>query len=78
MKERANILVTEVFDTELIGEAAIATFNHAHKFLLTKDCIVVPSEGVMYAQVVNSDVASKWNSLHTTHAFPSSKICKLF
>ena len=65
MKERANILVTEVFDTELIGEAAIATFNHAHKFLLTKDCIVVPSEGVMYAQVVNSDVASKWNSLHT-------------
>ena len=65
MKERANILVTEVFDTELIGEAAIATFNHAHKFLLTKDCIVVPSEGVMYAQVVNSDVASKWNALHT-------------
>ena len=35
MERRANILVTEVFDTELIGEAAIATFNHAHKHLLT-------------------------------------------
>ena len=35
MDRRANLLVTEVFDTELIGEAAIATFNHAHRHLLT-------------------------------------------
>ena len=35
MTERANILVTEVFDTELIGEGAIGTFNHAHKHLLS-------------------------------------------
>jgi len=35
MLERANILVTEVFDTELIGEGAIGTFNHANKHLLT-------------------------------------------
>ena len=34
MRERANILVTEVFDTELIGEGAIGTFHHAHKCLL--------------------------------------------
>lgn len=34
MPRRANILVTEVFDTELIGEGAISTFNHAHKNLL--------------------------------------------
>jgi len=34
LPHRANVLVTEVFDTELIGEGAIGTFNHAHKFLL--------------------------------------------
>ena len=34
MATRANILVSEVFDTELIGEGAIATFSHAHKHLL--------------------------------------------
>ena len=34
MEHRANILVTEVFDTELIGEGAISTFHHAHKELL--------------------------------------------
>ena len=34
MSSRANILVTEVFDTELIGEGALVTFAHAHKNLL--------------------------------------------
>ena len=34
MEQKANVLITEVFDTELIGEGAIGTFNHAHKHLL--------------------------------------------
>ena len=34
MPVKANILVTEVFDTELIGEGALVTFAHAHKHLL--------------------------------------------
>ena len=41
MLERANILVTEVFDTELIGEGAIGTFNHANKHLLTVHSILM-------------------------------------
>ena len=32
--KQANILVTEVFDTELIGEGALSTFQHAQDFLL--------------------------------------------
>ena len=27
-------MVSEVFDTELIGEGAVATFAHAHRHLL--------------------------------------------
>ena len=42
MPHRANILVTEVFDTELIGEGAISTYNHAARELLTSDRLVVP------------------------------------
>lgn len=34
LERRANILVTEVFDTELIGEGAVATLNHARLELL--------------------------------------------
>lgn len=34
MPTKANILITEVFDTELIGEGAIGTFRHALEHLL--------------------------------------------
>lgn len=34
MPAKANILVTEVFDTELIGEGALSTFRHAQRELL--------------------------------------------
>ena len=34
MSERCNILVSEVFDSELIGEGAIETFSHAKRELL--------------------------------------------
>ncbi|XP_061714851.1 protein arginine N-methyltransferase 7 [Cydia pomonella] len=64
MKERANILVTEVFDTELIGEGALSTFSHAHKFLLEKDCIVVPDSAVIYVQLVECPTLQKWNKLN--------------
>ncbi|KAJ8715935.1 hypothetical protein PYW08_013220 [Mythimna loreyi] len=64
MKEKANILVTEVFDTELIGEGALSTFAHAHKCLLEADCIVVPDSAVIYAQVVECPTLWKWNKLN--------------
>jgi predicted RNA methylase len=58
-----NILVTEVFDTELIGEGALSTFSHAHKTLLEKDCIVVPQSATVYAQIVESPFVQNWNKL---------------
>ncbi|KAG8230326.1 hypothetical protein J437_LFUL000597 [Ladona fulva] len=61
MLHRANILVTEVFDTELIGEGAIGTFNHAKKELLEPNSIVVPSEATIYAQIVECPVALAWH-----------------
>jgi type III protein arginine methyltransferase len=64
MDERANVLVTEVFDTELIGEGAIGTFNHALENLLTKDCHVIPDNAIMYFQVVDSVKCKNWNWLN--------------
>ncbi|CAD5124274.1 DgyrCDS12566 [Dimorphilus gyrociliatus] len=54
LEERANILVTEVFDTELIGEGAVETFRHAHKYLLQSDCIVIPNKARMFCQIADS------------------------
>ncbi|KAL3284415.1 hypothetical protein HHI36_018575 [Cryptolaemus montrouzieri] len=63
LKERCNILVTEVFDTELIGEGALSTFKHAHEVLLEKNCIVIPNSATIYAQVVECPYAFKWNRM---------------
>jgi type III protein arginine methyltransferase len=60
MEQKANILVAEVFDTELIGEAAILTYNEAHKNLMETDCICVPHSAEVYVQIVESDLASSW------------------
>ncbi|XP_045149851.1 protein arginine N-methyltransferase 7 [Echinops telfairi] len=35
---RANILVTELFDTELIGEGALPSYEHAHRHLVQSRC----------------------------------------
>ncbi|XP_046426802.1 protein arginine N-methyltransferase 7 isoform X1 [Neodiprion fabricii] len=63
MPNRANILVTEVFDTELIGEGALSTFRHAHKVLLDNDSIVIPHSGTVWAQVVDSPLVCAWNRI---------------
>lgn len=61
LEQRANILVTEVFDTELIGEGAISTYNHANKYLLTDDRLVVPGVARVWAQVVSSKKCQQWS-----------------
>ncbi|CAH1994858.1 unnamed protein product [Acanthoscelides obtectus] len=63
LQHKCNILVTEVFDTELIGEGALSTFKHAHQELLEKDCIVIPQSATIYAQVVESPLTQNWNKL---------------
>lgn len=60
MNQRANILVAEVFDTELIGEGAIKTYNSAHSCLLEDECIAVPHKANVYVQLVKSELASTW------------------
>ncbi|XP_061404744.1 LOW QUALITY PROTEIN: protein arginine N-methyltransferase 7 [Lethenteron reissneri] len=52
MEERANILVTELFDTELIGEGALPSYQHAHQHLVESGCEAVPHSANVYAQLV--------------------------
>lgn len=41
LPHRMNLLVTEVFDTELIGEGALSVFNHAHRELLMVNIYII-------------------------------------
>ncbi|XP_054733207.1 protein arginine N-methyltransferase 7 [Anastrepha obliqua] len=63
MPQRANLLVAELLDTELIGEGAIGIYNHAHDELLTDDVVCIPAKATCYAQVVQSTLASQWNTM---------------
>uniref|UniRef100_A0A0B6ZTI7 Protein arginine N-methyltransferase 7 n=1 Tax=Arion vulgaris TaxID=1028688 RepID=A0A0B6ZTI7_9EUPU len=64
MGERANLLVTELFDTELIGEGAIESYTDAHSRLMEEDCVAVPAMGIMYVQAVQCELLKMWNTLH--------------
>ncbi|XP_021112457.1 protein arginine N-methyltransferase 7 isoform X4 [Heterocephalus glaber] len=60
---RANILVTELFDTELIGEGALPSYEHAHRHLVQETCEAVPHRATVYAQLVESKRMWSWNKL---------------
>lgn len=53
MSQRANILVTEVFDTELIGEGAYGTYTHAHKELLEVMAAYIDFDNVVKIKKIN-------------------------
>ncbi|XP_032892021.1 protein arginine N-methyltransferase 7 [Amblyraja radiata] len=67
MSCRANILVTELFDTELIGEGALPSYEHAHKYLVQDECEAVPHRATVYAQLVESERMWAWNKLLPIH-----------
>ncbi|KAA3676633.1 type III protein arginine methyltransferase [Paragonimus westermani] len=54
MNERANMLVAELLDTELIGEGCLSTYRHAAECLLTDDATLVPYAADLFVQVVES------------------------
>ncbi|NWZ02451.1 ANM7 methyltransferase, partial [Loxia curvirostra] len=67
MQCRANILVTELFDTELIGEGALPTYEHAHKHLVHEGCEAVPHRATVYVQLVESRRMWSWKKLFPVH-----------
>ncbi|XP_069017981.1 protein arginine N-methyltransferase 7 [Embiotoca jacksoni] len=63
MQEKANILITELFDTELIGEGALPSYEHAHRHLVQEGCEAVPHRATVYAQLVESELLWSWAQL---------------
>ncbi|KAL8539771.1 hypothetical protein ACS0TY_001394 [Phlomoides rotata] len=49
---RANVLVSEILDSELLGEGLIPTLQHAHDKLLVENPQTVPYRATTYGQLV--------------------------
>uniref|UniRef100_A0A8C2XUT4 Protein arginine N-methyltransferase n=1 Tax=Cyclopterus lumpus TaxID=8103 RepID=A0A8C2XUT4_CYCLU len=64
MQMKANVLITELFDTELIGEGALPSYEHAHHNLVQVcACEAVPHRATVYAQLVESELLWSWAQL---------------
>ncbi|UJR30460.1 hypothetical protein I4U23_017993 [Adineta vaga] len=63
--DRINMIVAEVFDTELIGEGALRTFSEACKHLtIDKDNLrIIPARAIIYIQLVESSFLQEFHTL---------------
>ncbi|CAF1019337.1 unnamed protein product [Adineta steineri] len=63
--DRINIIVAEVFDTELIGEGALRTFSEACKHLTidNENLRIIPARATIYVQLVQSSFLQEFHTL---------------
>jgi precorrin-6B methylase 2 len=59
LPERADVVVSEIVDTMLLGEGALATLFHAMHKLAKPNARTVPERGILKAQLVESE--HLWN-----------------
>ncbi|XP_022154833.1 protein arginine N-methyltransferase 1.6 isoform X2 [Momordica charantia] len=71
---RADVLVSEILDSELLGEGLIPTLQHAHDKLLVEDPLTVPYRATIYGQLVESTYLWKLHDLHNNEAKASDGI----
>lgn len=49
LPQRANVLITETFSSDLLSEGILASVEHAHRELLTEDAVVIPHRAAAFA-----------------------------
>lgn len=79
LQQRANVLVTEIFDSALLGEACIPVIEHARQHLLTPNATVVPAKATLFARVVTSKFLARFHDLGDAfrlHRSKTSRACK--
>ncbi|KAK4389491.1 protein arginine N-methyltransferase 1.6, partial [Sesamum angolense] len=72
---RADVLVSEILDSELLGEGLIPTLQHAHDKLLIEYPQTVPYRATIYGQVVECTYLWEMHDLVNREAGVSDGIC---
>ncbi|KAI4303248.1 hypothetical protein MLD38_038901 [Melastoma candidum] len=63
VKSQADVLVSEILDSELLGEGLIPTLQHAHDKLLVENPLTIPWRATVYGQLVESRYLLKCHDL---------------
>ena len=69
LPEKADIIVAEVFDTGLLGEKALSTFEHAREHLLKPGGKILPKKASVQAVLIESDLLHKESIVHECNGF---------
>lgn len=65
MPEPADIVISEIVDTVLLGEGALSTLKHAMGVLAKPGARAIPEQGTLMAQLVESeDLLDLWRPMH--------------
>ncbi|KAL0727736.1 hypothetical protein Bca4012_023829 [Brassica carinata] len=65
---RADVLVSEILDSELLGEGLIPSLQHAHDMLLVDNPKTVPYRATTYCQLVESTFLCNMHDLQSNEA----------
>ncbi|XP_057978253.1 protein arginine N-methyltransferase 1.6 isoform X2 [Malania oleifera] len=65
---RADVLVSEILDSALLGEGLIPTLQHAHDMLLVENPQTVPYRATTYGQLVESTFLWNLHDLYNNEA----------
>ncbi|XP_031483637.1 protein arginine N-methyltransferase 7 isoform X2 [Nymphaea colorata] len=71
---RADVLISEILDSELLGEGLLPTLQNAHDVLLNENCQTVPYRATTYGQLVESTFLWKIHDLSGNEAQVSDGI----
>ncbi|EDV25960.1 uncharacterized protein TRIADDRAFT_55586 [Trichoplax adhaerens] len=61
---KADLIVMEIFDSELIGEGVLGTMLHAQQNLVKPNCVSVPAAAKIYVQACESKFLQKCCNLN--------------
>ncbi|CAH2078865.1 unnamed protein product [Thlaspi arvense] len=68
LASRADVLVSEILDSELLGEGLIPSLQHAHDMLLVDNPKTVPYRATTYCQLVESTFLCNMHDLRNNEA----------
>ncbi|MQM09764.1 hypothetical protein Taro_042640 [Colocasia esculenta] len=71
---QADIMVSEILDSELLGEGLVPTLQHAHDMLLAENSKTVPYRATTYGQLVESTFLWKLHDLYGSEACVSDGV----
>ncbi len=69
LPRKADLLITEIFDSALVGEGALPTIRHAREALLTNDAHVIPEGATLHGALAECPHLQRFHNIGTVKGF---------